>query len=132
MELVSKGASPCDEGRQSGKTRRVSRRELNESSALAIRIVRRHVIGLRSDIEVPKQYLGYFRYRRGFLILTAPRVPIGLARFLLGQWCTAPHSLWLEWHGTLKQYLREVPFHLLDGLDLMVSDVETWSQLSED
>lgn len=79
----------------------------------------RHIVGIRSDIEVPEKFSGYFRYSRGFLILTAPyNLPIGLARFLLGRWAEDPTSLWLEWYGTLKKYLREVPFALLKGIEL--------------
>jgi hypothetical protein len=78
----------------------------------------RHVVGLRSDVEVPEKYLGYFRYRWGFLILTAPFIlPIGLTRFIVSLWVRNPHSLWLEWFGTLKQYLRVVPSRLLVGLE---------------
>jgi hypothetical protein len=105
-------------------TTRVSRHQLNSSSELAKRIVRRHIVGIRSDIEVPKKFLGHFRYRCGFLILTAPTLPIGLARFLLARWCIDPTSLWLEWFGTLKMYLRAVPVHLIDGLDLTESYVQ--------
>jgi len=132
MEMTEKGAAPCSARGFPGKTCRVPRTVLNNSSVLAQRIVSRHIIGIRSDIEVPEKFLGYFRYRRGFLILTAPKPPIGLARFLLGRWCVDPTSLWLEWYGTLKQYLREVPFHLISGVDLTVPDVETLSLLSEE
>jgi len=41
-------------------------------------------------------------------------MPIGLARFLAGIWCTDPHSLWLERPETLKQSLREVPPRFLE------------------
>lgn len=132
MEMTEKGKVPCSLGRSSGTTCRVSRAALENSSELARRIVRRHIVGIRSDVEVPSKYLGYFRYRRGFLILTAPRVPVGLARFLLGRWCIDPTSLWLEWYGTLKQYLREVPIRLTAGLDLTGPNTEIISECSED
>jgi hypothetical protein len=82
---------------------------------LACRIIGHRVYGLRSDIEVPQKYFGYFRYCNGFSILTAPRaMPIGLARFLAGKWVTDPHSLWLERPETLKQSLRRVPVRFLE------------------
>ncbi|BCH36645.1 hypothetical protein [Aspergillus lentulus narnavirus 1] len=119
LEMVRQGDSPCDKGRPSGKTVRVSRSEQASNALLTKRICTRHIIGIRSDVEVPQKFLGYFRYRQGFLILTAPySLPIGLARWLVGLWCRDPHSLWLEWFGTLKQYLREVPASLIRGLEL--------------
>jgi len=120
MEMARRGENPCDMREyQLGKTQKVSSDVFNGDSELIKRIVRRHIVGVRSDIEVPEKFLGYFRYRWGFLILTAPGIlPIGLARFLVGLWVRNPHSLWLEWFGTLKQYLRAVPSRLLAGLEL--------------
>jgi hypothetical protein len=113
--MARNGALPCDVREySSGKTCRVSIDQFNGDSELIKRIVMRHVVGIRSDIEVPEKFLGYFRYRWGFLILTAPFIlPIGLARFIVSLWVRNPHSLWLEWFGTLKQYLRAVPSRLL-------------------
>lgn len=81
---------------------------------LATLICARHIVGVRSDLEVPPRFLGYFRYRRGFLILTVRySLPAGLVRWLLSLWAVDPHSLWLEWFGTLKSYLKAVPAGLL-------------------
>lgn len=124
LEMSRKGKIPCQEAQPTGKTCRVSRRLLLDIPELARRIVRRHIVGLRSDIEVPLKFMGHFRYRRGFLILTTPHVPIGLARFLLSQWVIRPTSLWLEWYGTLKQYLRRVPAQFLTGPEFQVPSSE--------
>jgi len=111
LEMIRSGATPGSITRLYGRTVRVSQKEFNDNSRLAVRIVNRNVFGLRSDIEVPRKYFGYFRYCNGFLMLTAPRaMPIGLARFLAGIWCTDPHSLWLERPETLRQCLRRVPY----------------------
>jgi hypothetical protein len=90
-------------------------RQFNTDIGLARRIIRRQVIGIRSDIAVPEKFWGYFRYRWNFLILTSPTsLPSGLTRFLASVWCTDPHSLWLERKVTLKQYLRDVPRAVLN------------------
>jgi hypothetical protein len=99
-----------------GPSVRVSRSEFNENSRLAARIVNRNVYGLRSDIEVPQRYFGHFRYCNGFSILTAPYIPVGLARFLASIWVTDPHSLWLSRPETLKQCLRKVPLRLYESV----------------
>lgn len=85
---------------------RVGVREFNGNPLLAEEIVRRNVVGLRSDIEIPVRYLSHFRYCRNFLILTAPRLPIGLVRFLASVWITDPYSLWLERKVSFKKFLK--------------------------
>jgi len=85
---------------------RVGVREFNGNPFLAKEIVRRNVVGIRSDLEIPKRYLDHFRYRRNFLILTAPVIPIGLARFLASVWITDPSSLWLERMVSFKKFLK--------------------------
>jgi hypothetical protein len=133
MEMTRRGASPCDLGRPVGKTVRVSRSFQMYDILLTKRICSRHIIGVRSDVSVPEQFLGHFRYRQGFLILTSPySLPSGLARFLVSQWVTDPHSLWLEWFGTLKQYLRRVPSHLLDGIELKAPHELLVEELDDD
>jgi hypothetical protein len=93
---------------------RVSRGELRENHVLATRIVANNIVGIRSSVEVPRKFLKYFRYRQNFLILVVPyALPIGLVRFLLGQWCVAPYSLWLRRAVLLKQYLRNCPISLV-------------------
>lgn len=88
---------------------RVTAREFNENTELLKNIIRRQVVGVRSDIEVPKRYLSHFRYSRNFLFLSSEYPPIGLARFLASQWTRDPCSLWLEVRVSLKSYLRKVP-----------------------
>lgn len=93
----------------SGYTR-VDRSELRNNCVLATRIVTNNIVGIRSSQEVPRKFLGYFRYGENFLILTVTHnLPIGLVRFLLGQWCMKPFSLWLRRSVTLKKFLRKVP-----------------------
>jgi len=110
----------------------VSFSEFNCFSELIIRTVSRSVIGIRADVKVPAKWLGLFRYRWNFLILTAPRLPIGLARFLVGKWLTDPYSLWLERRESLKSYLRKVPESIfnrsVEALQRRVVDPdECWS-----
>lgn len=86
-------------------------RELNESHVIATRIVRQQIVGIRAEIEVPRKFLRYFRYRYGFLILSVRHcLPIGLVRFLLAQWIKCPNSLWLLEPVRLKFYLRRHTF----------------------
>lgn len=92
---------------------RVSRGELRENPALAARIVANNIVGLRSSVEVPRKFLGYFRYAQNFLILVVRHsLPIDLVRFLLGQWTKSPYSLWLRRAVFLRSYLRKVPISL--------------------
>lgn len=108
LEMIRIGYTGPDP-RPYGPTVRVGLKEFNGDHRLASAVIRQYVIGLRSDMEVPEKYFGHFRYSHGFLILTAPYVPIGLARFLASLWCTDPHSLWLTGPGSLKQCLRTLP-----------------------
>jgi len=81
--------------------------QLREDPGLASRIVAENIIGVRSNASIPTQFLRWFRYSRGFLILTVRHnIPIGLARSLLAIWKTGPASLWLRVKCRLKFYLR--------------------------
>lgn len=92
----------------------VSRGELSRNAKLATLIVRANIVGIRSSAEVPGKYLAYFRYRWNFLILTCNWcIPIGLVRFLLGQWIQNPYSLWLRRAVPLRKFLRAVPIRLV-------------------
>jgi hypothetical protein len=91
-----------------GPTVRVSRHDFNNDPLLASAIIQRAVLGVRSDIKIPFRYLGFFRYRWNFLVLTAPRIPPSLARILASVWVEDPYSLWLDIPGvTFKRYLKE-------------------------
>jgi len=82
-------------------------RDVHENHALATRIVRQQVVGVRAEVEVPRKFLKYFRYRYGFLILSVRFcLPIGLVRFLLSQWVCNFTSLWLVEPVRYKFYLR--------------------------
>jgi len=74
---------------------------------LASRIVRQQIVGVRTAVGVPIQWIGYFRHRYGFLILsTRHNIPSGLVRFLIGQWIKTPTSLWLVEPCPFKIFLR--------------------------
>jgi len=116
LEMIRSGYTGPDD-RPFGDFLRVGMKEFNGNHRLASAVIRRFVIGLRSDMRVPEKFSGYFRYCQGFLILTAACIPIGLARFLAGVWCTDPYSLWLDGKGTLKQCLRVLPSSFKKWLD---------------
>jgi hypothetical protein len=115
---IKKGVSPFPMSRTSGWTHRVPYRQAMKDKVFQRDIVGWNVIGIRSDVKVPRCYLRYFRYRWGFLILTATTIPIRLARFLLDVWKRDLRSLWLQRAVPFKKFLREVPikFHLTRSL----------------
>jgi hypothetical protein len=87
---------------------RIHHSEFNSNAELRARIIATNVVGIRSDIKVPAKWLGYFRYRLNFLILTGYRkMPVGLVRFLTGQWVRNPHNLWLQDKTSFKFYLKK-------------------------
>jgi len=113
LEMSRRGITPADP-KVYGDVISVPFSEFNNFSELVIRTVSRSVIGIRADVRVPPKWLGHFRYRWNFLILTAPTLPIGLARFLLSKWLTDPYSLWLERRVSLKSYLRQFPVAVMN------------------
>jgi hypothetical protein len=129
LEMVRRGVSPSTQTAGGSKIRS-SRQQVRDSPELAIAIAARQVVGLRSDVEIPGKYHGYFRYRQNFAILTGHySMPIGLARFLLSQWVLCPSNLWLEERVTLKQYLRRVPATLIErSKEYEFSDSELGSE----
>lgn len=81
--------------------------ELRKNPKLATRIVTDNIIGIRPQVSIPEKFLRWFRYRDGMLFLTVRySVPIGLVRFLLGQWIRNPFSLWLRVNCRFKYYLK--------------------------
>jgi hypothetical protein len=82
-------------------------RELSSDPILATQIVADNVVGIRSSIFVPRMFHPWFKYRDGILFLTVRySIPIGLVRFLLGEWKKNPFNLWLNAKCRLKHYLR--------------------------
>lgn len=82
--------------------------ELNGNAELRARIVAKNVLAIRSDVKVPAKWLGHFHYRWNFLILTGSyKMPVGLVRFLIGQWARNPHNLWLQDKTSFKSYLKK-------------------------
>jgi len=115
LEMVRRAAkSSSDHWVPSGKTAVVTRREFNDNIVLARMIVVRQIVGLRADVEIPRKFLKYFRYRWGFLILTYANIPAGLVRKLASIWIMDPYSLWLERRVSLRTFLRQVPLSVLN------------------
>jgi len=86
----------------------LTRRRVSDNIRLASRIVARQIVGLRSSVEIPGQFLPWFRYRNGFSILSIRSlIPAGLVRFLLARWKIRHTDLWLVDHCSLKYYLRK-------------------------
>lgn len=86
----------------------LTRRDLSDDIRLASRVVAKNIVGIRSSVELPEDFLPWFRYRDGFSILTTRySIPAGLVRFLLAQWKIRPTNLWLVDHCSLKWYLRK-------------------------
>lgn len=112
---------------------RVTRGEVHENHVLATRIVANNIVGIRSSVEVPRKFLGYFRYRQNFLILTVQHnLPIGLVRFLLGQWCVAPYSLWLRRAVLFKKFLKKVPISLVRQARIRLAEYSSELYLAGD
>lgn len=67
-----------------------------------------NIVGVRADMKVPMQYLAFFEYRWGFLILTQPyyKVPRLLKNFLIKQWQSHRYNLWLRRPTSLMSYMR--------------------------
>jgi hypothetical protein len=81
--------------------------QARESRVLATRMVQRNVVGIRSTVKVPREYLPWFRYSRGILFLTVRYwLPIGLVRFLTSEWIRCPYNLWLQVPCRYKSYLK--------------------------
>jgi hypothetical protein len=115
MEMLRRGLDPFSRDCYSNPAwnlgfTQVSRLQVRENPALASRIVSNNIVGIRSSVEVPRKFLKYFRYSQNFLILVAAyKMPIGLVRFLIAQWCVAPYSLWLRRAVSFKIFLKKVP-----------------------
>jgi hypothetical protein len=86
----------------------ISLAQYNSDAVLRARVISNQVVGIRSDVKVPMKYHRHFRYRWNFLILAVPyNLPIGLVRFLTGQWIRNPHNLWLREKTSFKWYLKK-------------------------
>lgn len=87
---------------------RITRAHFNSDVGMRARLISHQIVGIRSDIEVPKKFLGYFSYRWEFLILSVRHnLPAGLVRFLTGQWIRNPHNLWLREKYSFKNFLKK-------------------------
>lgn len=89
---------------------RIHLSQYNSDIVMRARVISHQVMGIRSDIKVPEDYLRYFRYRENFLILWCRHnLPNGLVRFLTGQWIRNPHNLWLREKSSFKTFLKTTP-----------------------
>lgn len=85
----------------------LTRSQVSDDIRLASRIVSQQIVGIRSAVKVQEEFLPYFRYRHGFLILTVRyKIPSGLVRFLLSQWIRFPHNLWIVENRRFRSYLK--------------------------
>jgi len=77
----------------------------------AAALISKNVLGVRADIEVPKQYLGYFRYRWGFLILNRYKrsLPNGLVKHLSKIWKEDISGMFLKYPMRYNDALRRMP-----------------------
>lgn len=112
MEMARRGLTPSPFVKPEPVDDRIGLAEFNSNVDLRARLISQQVVGIRADKKVPKSFLGHFRYRYGFLILTAAyNLPAGLVRYLTGQWISDPHSLWLRRKCYFKSYLKSTtPF----------------------
>lgn len=111
LAMGKRGDTPLPLNRKPERSKRsVSLALYNSNVVLRQRIVSQQVVGIRSDVEVPKKFLGHFRYRAGVLLLTSTAVPAGLVRFLTGQWIRNPHNLWLREKIGFKTFLKSLDF----------------------
>lgn len=86
----------------------ITRVHYNHDVVMRARIISNQVVGIRSDIEVPRRYLDYFAYRWNFLILVVRHdLPTGLVRFLTGQWIRHPANLWLVDKSSFRNFLKK-------------------------
>jgi len=107
LEMQRAGLQPISMLRPPVRLGHVTVSEFNDNAGLRARLVAKQVVGIRSDVGLPRIFLDRFRYRRGFLILTVRyNLPAGLVRFLTGQWIRNPHNLWLREKVSFKHYLK--------------------------
>lgn len=85
----------------------LSKQAISDDIRLASRVVGQQIVGIRTTVKVPEDFLGYFRSYHGFLILTGRyKMPAELVRFLIAQWVKVPTSLWLVENCPFKFYLK--------------------------
>jgi hypothetical protein len=102
--------SSCLEIEPAATYSRCTLRHIQDNPVFAKRFVRQRCFGVRASVSVPEKFLGYFKYRWGFLILHRPNyLSIGLVRWLLGQWKVSCRNMLLLWPGSLRSHLRNIP-----------------------
>jgi len=112
LEMGRRGKTPQPMLKLEKVKNHLTRTEFNADVALRGKLIGQQIVGIRSDVKVPRHWLPYFRYRWNFLILTVPyKLPTGLVRFLTGQWIRNPHNLWLRWKCSFKNFLKNCQTH---------------------
>lgn len=94
-----------------GFTTTFKRRSRQVLPGMAAALITKNVIGVRADIEVPKKFLGYFRYRWGFLILNRYKrsLPPGLVKHLAKLWKEDISGMFLKYPLRYNDALRRMP-----------------------
>lgn len=76
----------------------------------SVKAVVQFVIGVRADVEVPRKFLGYFRYRWGFLILKRRgSLPKELVAKLVSIWKRRFSAIWLKTPIRYSEALTRMP-----------------------
>jgi hypothetical protein len=97
-----------------GFTESVTWSYVKEHPDLLKKIVSKNIIGLRSDIEIPRKFLGYFSYSGKYNLLTVMyNHPMSLTLFLLDKWRKQKHKCFLLLPVSFKKFLRQVPTKFL-------------------
>jgi len=113
-EMYMRGKSPASiqtmlPRRADGSLEKRPLRQVKPGSAA--RAVSKFVLGIRADIEVPRKFLGYFKYRWGFLILRRHG-------FLKRDFVTYVTKLW---KSEFSGMFLKVPIRYNDALRLIPS-----------
>lgn len=76
----------------------------------SVRAVSELVLGIRAWVEVPKEFLAYFKYRWGFLILyRRAHLPKELVKFLARRWKMDISEMFLKCPIRYNDALRRIP-----------------------
>jgi hypothetical protein len=110
-EQLMRGKAPAPVYRSClGKVPDVKRPTRQVKPGALVRAISTFVCGVRADIAVPREFLGYFEYRWGSLILKRNRVfPAAFARWLANAWKSDITKMFLVYPIRLNDALRRLP-----------------------
>jgi hypothetical protein len=126
LDMRARGVTPRPVFVPSGYTCRVKESELERNPFLAQAIVGHNLLGIRSDVALPKSYLAQFSYRWGFLILDCHTPSFAVSRKAIQLWRKEFSSLWLQSSVPLKQYLQRVPLALVNEARARFDPEDAW------